>query len=196
MEFQRVVDRRRMVRTFSEEPLPAATVDRILRNAARAPSAGFSQGWAFLALTERDDLERFWEAAWPPAERAASRRVGVMRAPLVIVPCADKQTYLDRYAEPDKGWTDKDESRWPVPYWLIDTAFASMLMLLTAVDEELGALFFGLEHEDPVREAFGIPQRFEPIGVIAIGYAERDEPSPSLRRGHRPQDEVVHYGRW
>lgn len=196
MEFQRVVDRRRMVRTFSEAPLPAATVDRILRNAARAPSAGFSQGWAFLALTERADLERFWEAAWPPAERAASRRVGVMRAPLVIVPCADKQTYLDRYAEPDKGWTDKDESRWPVPYWLIDTAFASMLMLLTAVDEELGTLFFGLEHEDAVREAFGIPQRFEPIGVIAIGYAERDEPSSSLRRGHRPQNEVVHYGRW
>jgi hypothetical protein len=33
--------------------------------------------------------------------------------------------YLDRYARPDKGRTDRDESRWPVPYWYIDTGFAA-----------------------------------------------------------------------
>jgi hypothetical protein len=67
-----------------------------------------------------------------------------MAAPLLVVPLACKAAYLDRYAEPDKGWTDREEGRWPVPYWYIDTGFAALLMLLTAVDEELGGLFFGL----------------------------------------------------
>ena len=50
MEFQDVVRRRRMVRNYTDEPVDPAIVDRALRNATRAPSAGFSQGWGFLVL--------------------------------------------------------------------------------------------------------------------------------------------------
>ena len=71
----------------------------------------------------------------------------MQRAPLLIVALSHRQAYLDRYAEADKGWTDKDEARWPVPYWHIDTGFAALLMLLTVVDEELGACFFGVPPE-------------------------------------------------
>ena len=69
---------------------------------------------------------------------------GMRTAPVVIVPLASKAAYLDRYALPDKGWTDRDEARWPVPYWDVDVGMASLLMLLTAVDEGLGACFFGI----------------------------------------------------
>ena len=48
MEFQDVVRRRRMIRDYADEPVDPAFVDRALANAVRAPSAGFSQGWAFL----------------------------------------------------------------------------------------------------------------------------------------------------
>jgi hypothetical protein len=65
-------------------------------------------------------------------------------APLVVVPLAHKATYLERYAEADKGWQDRMEARWPVPYWYIDTGMAALMMLLTAVDEGLGACFFGI----------------------------------------------------
>jgi nitroreductase len=50
MEFQDVVRKRKMVRSFEDRPIPRDLVDRILANAQRAPSAGFSQGWALLAL--------------------------------------------------------------------------------------------------------------------------------------------------
>ena len=69
------------------------------------------------------------------------------RAPVVIVALSCKAAYLDRYAEPDKGWTDRDETRWPAPYWDIDTGMAALLVLLTAVDEGLGACFFGVPPE-------------------------------------------------
>ena len=79
---------------------------------------------------------------------------------------------LDRYAQPDKGWTDRDERRWPVPFWHIDTGMAALLILLTVVDEGLGALYFGIMPEavEPFREAFGVPDDHEPIGAIDIGY--------------------------
>jgi nitroreductase len=109
MEFQEVVRRRRMVRTFAGEPVPQASVDRILGNAVRGPSAGFSQGQAFLVLTEAADRARFWAVAGAAVAPSASS------APLVIVPMSGKRVYLDRYAQPDKGWTDRDEAhqgRW------------------------------------------------------------------------------------
>jgi hypothetical protein len=38
----------------------------------------------------------------------------VTRAPLVVVPLSCKDIYLDRYARPGKGWTERDQARWPV----------------------------------------------------------------------------------
>ena len=200
MEFQDVVDRRRMVRNFERDrPVPPEVLDRILANALHAPSAGFIQGWAFLVLDGREETERFWSATWPdPERRAAFRWQGLFDAPVLIVPLSHKQAYLDRYAEPDKGVADKRESFWPVPYWDIDTGMASLLMLLTAVDAGLGALFFGVfpEHLAAFRSAFDVPEAYTPIGAIALGYRAPDEPSPSLRRGRRPLAEVVHRGRF
>ena len=190
MEFQEVVRRRHMVRRFTDEPVAPESLERILANAVRGPSAGFSQGQAFLVLTG-EDLKRFW----PIAGAAASP--SVTAAPLVIVPMSSKRVYLDRYALPDKGWTDRDEKRWPVPFWHIDTGMAALLILQTVVDEGLGALYFGIVPEavEPFREAFGVPDDHEPIGAIAIGH--NAEPAPrDLRARRRPAQDVIHYGHW
>lgn len=198
MEFQDVVRKRRMVRSFEPRALPGEVVERILRNAQRAPSAGFSQGWAFLAFEGEVQTAQYWNAVGP-ADRNAFKWPDLFNAPLLIVCLSDKSAYLDRYAEPDKGWSDRSTARWPAPYWDIDTGMAAMLMLLTAVDAGLGALFFGVPAEkvDALRSTFGIPSELHPIGTIAIGYARPNErPSTSLRRGHRPTDEVMHRGHW
>jgi len=198
MEFQEVVDRRRMVRNFTGAPVDAAVRDRILSNALHAPSAGFSQGWAFLVLETDDDRALFWRTTGAEDAQPNPWLEGLQRAPLLIVPLSHRDAYLDRYAETDKGWTDRAEERWPVPYWHIDTGMASLLMLLTVVDEGLGACFFGIppEHHPAFRAAFGVPDPYVPIGTIAIGYRAPDRRSPSLRRGRRGLDEVVHRGRW
>ena len=191
MEFQEVVRLRRMVRTFTDEPVPQAALDRILGNALRGPSAGFSQGQAFLVLTDASDRERFWAVAGAAIDPSAQT------APLVIVPMSCKRVYLDRYAQADKGWTDKDESRWPVPFWHIDTGMAALLILQTAVDEGLGAVYFGIVPEAVARfrSAFEVPDDHEPIGAIAIGYDGETE-KRDLRSRRRNLDDLVHYGRW
>jgi nitroreductase len=117
-------------------------------------------------------------------------------APVVVVPMCSKVAYLDRYAEPDKGWTDRDEGRWPVPYWHTDTGMAAMILLLAAEDAGLAACFFGVPGDrwPALRDAFGLPDRLAPVGVVSLGYAAPDVRSPSLRRGRRRLDEVVSYG--
>jgi nitroreductase len=196
MELQDAIRRRRMCRNFDERPIPDELRERLLANALRGPSAGFSQGFDLLALEGADQLGRFWSAISPDRGFEARGWPGVYRAPRVVVPLAQKDAYLERYAEPDKGWPDRDERRWPVPYWYVDTAFASMLILLTAVDLGLGALFFGLRDADALRRAFDVPADRDPIGAVALGYPAPDRPSASLRRGRRPAEQVVHRGRW
>ncbi|MCW2508635.1 MAG: Nitroreductase [Modestobacter sp.] len=199
MEFREVVRRRRMVRDYDpDRPVPDDVRDRLLEHAIRAPSAGFSQGWAFLVLETAEERDRFWTATTD--EGAPDGWLTRMRrAPLLVVPLSHKAAYLERYAEADKGWTDRAEARWPVPYWDIDTGMASLLMLLTAVDEGLAACFFGVppQRMGEFREAFGVPAAYTPIGCISVGYeGAEDKRSPSLRRGRRGVAEVVHRGRW
>ena len=208
MEFDEVIRKRRMVRAFTTQPLAPGVTERVLTAANRAPSAGFSQGYALLVLDEPAQLAPFWELALAPDDDGREEKeaagpdpfAGLPNAPLVIVPLSCKDAYLDRYARQDKGWTDRDESRWPVPYWDIDTGFMALLMLLAAVDEGLGALFFGIMPAQipRFRELFGVPEAYQPIGAVAIGH-----PDPAADRGgssrvisRRKLDELVHRGRW
>jgi nitroreductase len=190
-----------MVRHFADRPVAPDVIDRVVDAGLRAPSAGFSQGYAVLLLTDADDRARFWAtteteqetASWPTETRA-----GVMRAPVIAVTLSCKRTYLDRYALPDKGWTDRAEGRWPVPYWHIDTGMVALLMLLQAVDEGLGALFMGMPPEKipSFRAAFDVPDDHDVVGVVCFGYEAADAPRRDLRSRRREFSDVVHRGRW
>ncbi|GIM96143.1 nitroreductase family protein [Paractinoplanes toevensis] len=196
MDFQDVVRRRRMVRSYDpDRTIPPEVVDRIVDNGLRAPSAGFSQGWGFLVLDKPADIALFRDAA-RPAEEPDRWFAATVQAPLLIVPLANKDAYLDRYAQADKGHGDRSDAWWPAPYWDIDTGFAALLMLLTAVDAGLGACFFGLpaDRVENFRTEFGVPEHLNPIGAISIGYSQ--EPPRDLSSRRRPKDDVVRRGRW
>ncbi len=199
MEFADVVRRRRMVRDYDpDRPVPPEVRERLLEHALRAPSAGFTQGWAFLVLEDAADRELFWLVT-TTAGAPDGWLTRMRRAPLLVVPLSSKAAYLERYAEPDKGWTDRDEARWPVPYWDVDAGMAALLVLLTAVDEGLGACFFGVpaERVEAFRAGVGVPATHRPGAVVAGGEPRTGgPPSPCLRRGRRGVGDVVHRGRW
>ncbi len=199
MELTDAVRRRRMVRSYDpDRPVPPDVVTRLLEHAVRAPSAGFTQGWDFVVLRDSVARQAFWDATREDDAETDAWLRGLMTAPLLIVCLSDKDAYLDRYAAPDKGWTDRDEARWPVPYWDVDTGMAALLMLLTAVDADLGGCFFGVPpaRHDALRTALAIPAGRTPVGVVSVGHPAADRRSPSLRRGRRPLTEVAHEGRF
>jgi nitroreductase len=199
MEFQDVVLRRRMVRDFLDVPVARPLVEQLVANATRVPSAGYSQGFAFVVLTDPAQRRLFWETTSGPEWRGESESVPLTRAPVVILPLANKQAYLDRYALPDKVHTPLSrEEHWPQRYWEIDTGFGVILILLTAVELGLGALFFAIfQGEKALMEALGVPGGYRPVGAIAVGYPTPGERSkPTLPTGRRRLDEVVRWERW
>ena len=186
-----------MVRNFETRAIPRELLDLLLDLARRAPSAGFTQGTELLVLEGAEQTNRFWAATFAPQERSEFAWPGLFNAPAIVVPFANKSAYLDRYSEPDKGWADRDEARWPVPYWEIDAGFLTMSLLLATTNAGLGAAFFGLfRGVEALRAEFAIPEGLTPIGAVALGYPAQDRPSGSLRRGRRPLPEIVHRGKW
>ena len=199
MELTEIVRRRRMVRRFDQRPVPPEVIDRILDLARRAPTAGFAQGVDFLVLDTPEAVAEFWRITDDADDPMDADDIA--HGPTVIVlPIADKRPYLARYAEPDTIEFGMDhEENWPVKFWEIDAAMASMLALLAAVDEGLGGWFFGIvTGERELLDALGVPEGIRPVGVMGFGYRADDEaPSGSgAERKRRPLEEQVHRNGW
>ena len=106
MEFAEVLRQRRMVRHYLDQPVDPEVVDRVIAAGLRAPSAGYSQGYALLVLESAEDRAKFWAVTDTPQETAswpAETRAGVMRAPVIAVALSCKRVYLDRYATGGQG---------------------------------------------------------------------------------------------
>ena len=194
-----MVRQRRMVRAFSEEPVAQPLLDQLMENATRIPSAGYSQGFAFVALTEQAQRRAFWETTKGPEWRGESESVALTSAPVIILPLANKQAYLDRYALPDKAHTPlAAEAHWPAPYWDIDTGFGVLMILLTATGLGLGALFFGIfQGAEALMTSLGVPRGYRLIGAIALGHPIPGERSlPELPTGRRDAADVIRWERW
>jgi nitroreductase len=169
---EKLLGKRRMVRRYRDEPVPPEVVERLIATATRAPSAGHTQPWAFVVVR---DAERRRALA-----RAALEQMFVAEAPVVIVACAELERSRRTYgARGDQ-------------YALIDTAFASLLLLLAVVEEGLGACFVGAFEDAEVARILGLPGDVKPVAVISIG---RPAEQPGRMR-LRPRRESVHDERW
>ena len=196
MEFSEVVRKRRMVRHFSPEPVPAETIEHLLDLARHAPSAGFTQGQSFVVVTHPETKREIAQLCGEESYVAGGFHPFISGAPVLVVACTREAAYHRRYQEADKIRADGTEIHWPVPYWHMDAGAAVMILLLAAVDAGLAAGFAGAHDLDALRALLGIPAEVTPVGVIPIGHRAPDVPSPSLKRGRKPAAEYVHWERW
>jgi nitroreductase len=196
MEFADVVRKRRMVRHFTSEPVPRETVERMLDLARHAPSAGFTQGQSFVVVTDPELKRRIAELCGEHGYVQSGWDPWISEAPVLVVPCTSEEAYHSRYREPDKVQDDGTEIEWPVPFWFMDIGSAVQILLMAAVDEGLSAGYAGLWDLVALRALLGIPPEVTPVGVIPIGHGAPDKPSPSLKRGRKPQGEYAHWERW
>jgi nitroreductase len=196
MEFSEVVKKRRMVRNFNSEPVLVEALDRIMDLARRAPSAGYSQGQDFVVVTRPDLRQAVAEICGEAHYLTAGMDPFLSRAPVLVVACTNEAAYHRRYQQPDKLRADGTEIDWPVPFWYMDAGCAVMVLLLAVVNEGLAAGFVGVWDQEALRRLLNIPQEVTPVGVIPIGHAAPDVRSPSLKRGRRPQADVIHYETW
>jgi nitroreductase len=173
-ELDKVIRKRKMIRKYDQSrEVPDKIINKLIDNASRAPSAGHTQVQEFVVIKEPSIKRKLM--------LASVNQEQVEEAPILIVVCSNTSRSVGRYGERGKEF-----------YSIIDGAFASMLILLTATNEGLGASFVGAFNDEKVSEILGLPEHVRPIGIIALGYS--DEKPARLERIQR--DRLIHYERW
>jgi nitroreductase len=143
-----MINSRRSVRQWKNEPVSDSDIQKILEAAMNAPSAGNEQPWHFIVVKDKDLL----------VKASAINPYGgfVKNAPLAILVCGD--TRLERF----KG------------YWVQDCSLAVENMLLAAHALGLGAVWTSIypieERVSGCRKLFNLPEDVIPLTLIPIGY--------------------------
>jgi nitroreductase len=191
-----------MVRSFASTPLDPGLVERLLLSALRSPTAGNTGGTAWLVLEGPDETAAYFEEATDERWRAAYRDwyEGLRRAPVLLLAYASPESYVARYAEPDKEGSGLGASAddWPMPYWYGDAAMGVMTVLLGAVDAGLGACILGtFRGEAELSGRLGVPEGWRLYCAVLVGHPDgNDRRSPSLRRPLPTREERIHRGHW
>ncbi len=161
MDFQEVVARRRSTRAYSSEAVHPGALDRILRSAVRAPSAGNLQAYRVIVVTSagrRKDLAR-----------AAGDQAFLLQAPLDLVFFADPDRSEAKYGE-----------RGARLYSVQDATIAATFAVLAATNEGLASAWVGAFDDTAVRAVCGEVRR-RPVAIIPVGH-EGERPDETPRR--------------
>lgn len=169
MDFWTTLENRHSVRSFTDQNVDAADVERILHAAIRAPSAGNRQPWHFYVVRRASTRQAL--------AAAAGGQSSLRQAPVVIVVCADPDLSAARYRERGRHL-----------YCLQDTAAAVEHILLAAVALGLGGCWVGAFDETAAAGALALPQNLRPVAMIPLGHPA-DDGGPATTR--RPLNEVV-----
>jgi nitroreductase len=173
MEFEDVVRKRKMIRKYLPDKIPDRIISKLIKNASRAPSAGHTQVQEFIIVRDLAIKKKL--------RQASVNQKLIEDAPLLIVVCSNTSRSVGRYGQRGRDF-----------YSIIDGAFASILILLTAVNEGIGAGFVGAFEDDKIAKILELPEYVKPVGIIALGYP--DESPAKLERIENEQ--LVHYERW
>ena len=173
MGFREVVRRRFMCRAFEDREVSEEKIAALLDAARRYPSAGHTQPQEFVVVRDQRVREELG--------RAALDQMFLAEAPVVIAVVSDTARSAARYGRHGVEF-----------YSILDGGFASILVLLAAVDGGLGATFVAAFDDEAVAGVLGLPGHVRPIGLIGIGYCSQ---TPS-RHPRRPRQEIVHLDRY
>jgi nitroreductase len=169
METWEAITSRRNVRSFTDQPIAATDLDRILEAGRRSPSSQNWQPWDFVLVTDRTTLRELatvWRGAGHVADSAAT---------IVVVGPADDNAF--RRAQLDLGQ-------------------ATMAMMIAAADLGIGSSHAGVADMPKVRQLLGIPDDRDWSLLISLGYPADRPLTPIKKPDRRPFDEVVHRGHW
>lgn len=167
--FQEIIITRRSIRKYTKQAVNQDQIEQLLQAAMYAPSARNEQPWHFIAVTDREMLDKIMQSH-PYAAMLKD-------APLAIVVCADENI-------------EKTEG-----YWIQDCAAATQNILLSAHAMGLGSVWLGVfprkERVAAIKQLFHLPDNIKPLSIIAIGYPDEIKTHPE-----RFIKERIHLNNW
>ncbi len=179
MTFDEILKNRRSVREYDSRPVAREDILAMCEAARVAPSACNSQTWRFVAVTDRQLIERICDEAMRPVIRNRWLR----DAPLIIVGCSQLDIVANRIGRAVTG----------IEYYQIDLGIAMEHMVLKATGLGLGTCWIGWFKEDKVKEILNIPKSVRVSALLAVGYPKD---TPPQQRARKPLDKILFWDRW
>jgi nitroreductase len=171
--------RRKATRAFDGRPVEAAKIGAILEAARLSASCANMQSWRFLVLTgdDPDALEKGREAL-------SGGNYWAKAAPVLIF----------GYSRPDLDCVLRDGRQ----YYQFDLGLAVQNILLQATELDLVARPMAGYSPQKVKQASGLPDEFEVLVAIAIGYegdvstlSDKHQKMSHAPRQRKPLEEIV-----
>ena len=161
---------RRSIRKYEDKPVDDIQIQKLLRAAMYAPSAGNEKPWHFIVIKDRDKLNEI--------TTFHIHTQMLKEAPLAILVCADTSNV-----------------KYDGAFWVQDIAASVQNILLEGESLGLGTCWCGVysrqELVDGVSKLFNLPKHIIPVSIIAVGH-----PAEQREVKERFDTDRVHYENW
>jgi nitroreductase len=157
-----VLQRRRSVRRYSREMISETLLDKLLKAAQLAPSAGNLQARDFIVVRDPNMKHELAEAAYG--------QFFIAMAPVVLVGCANIARSRIAYGQRAEL------------YAVQDATIAASYIQLAAEALGIATCWIGAFDEKRVSSSLKIPLDIRPILMLPVGYAD-EAPEPTARMG-------------
>ena len=169
MSFAELVKQRYSVRKYDSRPIEEEKLLQILEAGRLAPTAVNYQPQRILVV-QGEAMEQMQGCS--PC---------IYGAPVVMVVCYDK----------NESW----KSRSGREIGDVDGGIVLTQMMYQAEELGIGSLIVGIYKEPLLRERFNIPENYEIVSLLMLGYAAEDcEPHPEFHASRKPLEETVFFG--
>jgi nitroreductase len=203
----KVIQDRRSIRRYSEEPVSDEHLDTILEAARQAPSGENAQPWRFIVVKDPATRKQLGAIAGGGSGRRFTAEFVTKKMQERFAQLQDEAKKKAIFEKLTSGRVSAfladapvsivvcgRKDVWDLPY---DTAAAieNMLLMVTALD--LGACWviapcIDIRDEECLKVLLGVPEEIKIISIVAIGHPTR----PHRPRSRIPLNELVYSESW
>jgi 5,6-dimethylbenzimidazole synthase len=178
---------RRDVRSFRPDPVPAESIDRLLRLACLAPSVGLSEPWRFVLVEDpvkRRRIRENFEEANAEAIASYSGERAARYAALKLEGLNDAPVHIAAFAEPDPAQGSKVGRRTMPETVAYSVVTAIHTLWLAARAEGIGVGWVSILDPYRVAHDLDLPLHWQFIGYFCVGFPKEIADTPELERLH------------
>lgn len=149
MDFYDLIEKRTSVRSYQDREISEEKLNKLLRSANMAPSAGNLQAYEMMVVSDEETKKDLAEAAYD--------QQFIEEAPISVIFLLDPERSSRKYG--DRG---KDL------YTIQDSAIAATFLMLASFELNMGSCWVGAFDEEKVKKALEVEKR--PVTIMPIGY--------------------------
>ena len=164
-----IIKGRRSIRKYQDNDIPDELLNQILESVQWAPSWANTQCWEVIVVKDPGVKETLSEAV--PKSNPARKHF--TEAPLILVLCGKLGS---------SGYYGGKVTTKFGDWFMFDLGLAAQNICLTAYNLGLGTVIAGLFDHQKAKEVLGVPEGYELVSLIPVGYPGHDSSAPKRRK--------------